>query len=402
MHSWIRDCESNHELCANRGDIGSWYPTRLIDLELPDERSENVETLRAKLVRGDDVPLGTRYITLSHRWNDANQLKLTKELLDRWLQALPTDELSPIFRDFVIVARRLGIRHVWIDSICIIQDGDDGADWSYQAGIMDQVYRNSFCNISADWGSSTDGLFVDRDTSQFSQPDILLRLQTDKEADEVTYSYLVHDTRTWDREVTKAPLSSRGWVIQEWILPARTLHFCRKEVFFECCERAACERYFRGMPLFGSTMSPVHFKDLRLKGRSVIESEDIEHWEPALGQKVYYYNAWTRIRDAYSSCSLTFTTDKLVAISGICRYLKLYLSDDTYVAGVWLFNLASQMTWFCDSEKLRLRRAEDRDVSKGRIAWDTSNTKYAFIGSCHGIHGSKLLLGIRKLSRYGR
>ncbi|KAJ3458866.1 hypothetical protein MRS44_012975 [Fusarium solani] len=210
--------------------------------------------------------------------------------------------------------------------------------------------------------------------SQFSQPDIFLRLKTDKETDEVTYSYLVHDMQTWDREVAKAPLSSRGWIIQEWILPARTLHFYRREVFFECCEGAACERYFRGMPIFGRVKSPIHFKDLRLEARGNLESRGIVHWEDALGQKVYYYNAWTRIRDAYSSCSLTFATDKLVAISGICRYLKSHLSDDTYVAGVWLFNLASQMTWYCDSEELCLRRAEDQDVSKGRIAWDTSST----------------------------
>ncbi|KAH7240482.1 hypothetical protein B0J15DRAFT_470361 [Fusarium solani] len=223
-------------------------------------------------------------------------------------------------------------------------------------------------------GSNTEGLFFDRDMSQFSQPDIFLRLKTDKETDEVTYSYLVHDMQTWDREVAKAPLSSRGWIIQEWILPARTLHFYRREVFFECCEGAACERYFRGMPIFGRVKSPIHFKDLRLEARGNLESRGIVHWEDALGQKVYYYNAWTRIRDAYSSCSLTFATDKLVAISGICRYLKSHLSDDTYVAGVWLFNLASQMTWYCDSEELCLRRAEDQDVSKGRIAWDTSST----------------------------
>ncbi|KAJ3458865.1 hypothetical protein MRS44_012974 [Fusarium solani] len=90
--------------------LGRGTPTRLVGLGLPDELSEIAATLQAKLVRGDDVPPRTRYITLSHRWNDANQLKLSKELLDRWLQALPTNKLSPIFRDFVIVARRLGIR----------------------------------------------------------------------------------------------------------------------------------------------------------------------------------------------------------------------------------------------------------------------------------------------------
>lgn len=183
-------------------------------------------------------------------------------------------------------------------------------------------------------------------------------------------SWTKSDMQTWDRGVANAPLSSRGWIIQEWILPARTPHFCRRGVFFECCEGAACEHYFRGMPIFGRVKSPIHFKDLRLEGRGKLKSRSIEHWEAALGQKVYYYNAWTRIRDPYSSCSLTFATDKLVAISGICRYLKSHLLYNTYVAGVWLFNLASRMTWYCDSEELCLRRAEDRDVSKGRIAWD--------------------------------
>jgi hypothetical protein len=53
---------------------------------------------------------------------------------------------------------------------------------------------------------------------------------------------------------------------------------------------------------------------------------------------------WLEIVQAYSGCSLTFDTDKLVAISGIARMMK----DDMncrYFSGLWLRDLEHQLLW---------------------------------------------------------
>jgi Heterokaryon incompatibility protein (HET) len=53
----------------------------------------------------------------------------------------------------------LGIRYLWIDSLCIIQDSKE--DWSYEASLMGQYYQNSAVTIAAVGAEDgNDGLFV--------------------------------------------------------------------------------------------------------------------------------------------------------------------------------------------------------------------------------------------------
>lgn len=53
---------------------------------------------------------------------------------------------------------------------------------------------------------------------------------------------------------------------------------------------------------------------------------------------------WSTIVRQYSECSLTFGTDKLVALSGIAKQVRAALKD-TYVAGMWRKRLELQLFW---------------------------------------------------------
>jgi hypothetical protein len=66
---------------------------------------------------------------------------------------IPTDDLSKTFIDAVQVTLRLRCSYLWIDSLCILQDDLD--DWSREAAIMVEVYRNGTLNIAA--ASAADG-----------------------------------------------------------------------------------------------------------------------------------------------------------------------------------------------------------------------------------------------------
>ncbi|TVY55546.1 hypothetical protein LCER1_G002742 [Lachnellula cervina] len=69
--------------------------------------------------------------------------------------------LPPSFRDAVIVTRELGIRYLWIDSLCIVQDDLD--DWRKESAQMDRIYGMSFLTIIAAGAShSQGGCFVPR------------------------------------------------------------------------------------------------------------------------------------------------------------------------------------------------------------------------------------------------
>jgi hypothetical protein len=55
--------------------------------------------------------------------------------------------LSKSFQDAIIVTRTLGLSHLWIDSLCIIQDSKD--DWDTESSKTQQYYQGAFITISA-------------------------------------------------------------------------------------------------------------------------------------------------------------------------------------------------------------------------------------------------------------
>ncbi|KAH9223164.1 hypothetical protein DL95DRAFT_263270, partial [Leptodontidium sp. 2 PMI_412] len=56
--------------------------------------------------------------------------------------------LSQTFQQAVIVCRRLQIWHLWIDSLCIIQDDIEKADWEREGANMDNIYAGSSATIA--------------------------------------------------------------------------------------------------------------------------------------------------------------------------------------------------------------------------------------------------------------
>jgi hypothetical protein len=66
-----------------------------------------------------------------------------------------------MFKDAVVVTRRMAIRYLWIDALCIVQD--DYEDWITQAPLKGTVYQNSRLTIAAHSAyDSTIGLFASR------------------------------------------------------------------------------------------------------------------------------------------------------------------------------------------------------------------------------------------------
>lgn len=57
------------------------------------------------------------------------------------------DELARLFQDVVRIARGLGIRYLWIDALCTIQD--DKADVKRELQEMSAYYANADFNIVA-------------------------------------------------------------------------------------------------------------------------------------------------------------------------------------------------------------------------------------------------------------
>jgi hypothetical protein len=110
---------------------------------------------------------------------------------------------------------------------------------------MVDVYRHSLCNISA-IGPSSDpantGLFRTRRLDAR----LLFPFKVDKKLPErsgevVGGPWIVWNDSFWTDEVETAPLSTRGWVVQERFLAPRIIHFTENQVYWECLESMSCE-----------------------------------------------------------------------------------------------------------------------------------------------------------------
>jgi hypothetical protein len=136
---WIRECTGNHAICG-KGEARP-LPTRILDIG--GFGSNRV----IKLVESKGLP--AKYAAISHCWGSlsSDPLILTKNTLEAFKNGSSWNQLPRLFQETIDLVQRLGIRYIWIDSLCIIQD--DVLDWQQESAMMCSVYSNSYVTIAA-------------------------------------------------------------------------------------------------------------------------------------------------------------------------------------------------------------------------------------------------------------
>jgi len=244
-------------------------------------------------------------------------------------QGIPLSQVPQTFQDAMLIAQRLGVRYIWIDSLCIIQDSEE--DWREQSGLMGQVYFNSFCNIAAAHASdSRKGCFIDR------IPELIAPVKVHLNWGPQPGAYYCVKSRFWTVSMSQGPLNRRAWVYQERLLATRTLYFGETQLYWECRENMACEAFPLRLPLqVGGINAKVNFP-LIDGGRRA------SRMQPQLASNAY--RLWSRIVYGYTGGALSYESDKLIGISGIAARMQDVINDE-YLAGMWRRHLACQLLW---------------------------------------------------------
>ena len=222
------------------------------------------------------------------------------------------------------VTHRLGLRYIWIDSLCIIQDSPQ--DWQQEAPRMRDIYSGSYLNIAAARGSGKEGgLFTRR-------PLIALERCEVNWGGDFLNLHVGLGSR-WDLEFQRSPLRSRAWAVQELLLAPRIVYFCTDQMFWECAKRNANEMFPDEVP-----------QDKHQKKMIIYPYEEQSTESDVMASKSRAISTWTDIVTQYSRGNLTFRSkDKLVAISGLAKAIGLPHED--YLAGLWRSCLLQQLTW---------------------------------------------------------
>jgi hypothetical protein len=250
---------------------------------------------------------------LSHGWGEVHPPKTLLSNFDAHLKAIKLLDLSLKFRQIIEFVRGLGMRFLWIDSLCIIQD--DPADKMEQIPKMCEIYSNSVLTISTSCSTSSTGvLFTVPATPQKGfplvddcpGPSLLIREKFQHVNDIIGY----WDTDAGDDTMNKVfPLMRRAWVLQERFLSTRILHFGTHELHWKCNTGAKCQCGNKS----------------RRRGKPYVVKEETE-WS--------YYKSFARLVQYYSTLELSYEIDGLFALQGIITRYEA-LSNQLITAGLW-------------------------------------------------------------------
>ncbi|KAE8364764.1 heterokaryon incompatibility protein-domain-containing protein [Aspergillus caelatus] len=308
ISQWLGTCTKQHPKCrlADKTPL----PSRVLEIdESPDH------SLKLRLYRPAPNEMG-RYICLSYCWGaEGSPVQLTKTTLSPFQHNINGETLPLTFQHAIHVTRKLGVKYLWIDSLCIVQD--DSNDWSEQCPLMAEIYHNAYITLAASGASNPRaGLYFTSD-DEWDRGREILSTNGRHSFRAFARTAVADMNSTWDRE----PLFKRAWAYQERMLSRRILYFTRREILWECNEQAACQC--------------LHLQEKMSLKVTFANSTDVRD----------FTFRWTEIVAEYSRRELSHTTDKLPALAGIAKTMHSLRANDAYIAGLWRNTLCLDLLW---------------------------------------------------------
>ncbi|KAF5261891.1 hypothetical protein FOXYS1_7390 [Fusarium oxysporum] len=265
--------------------------------------------------RGDEFP----YACLSHRWGDPGhkQLKTTAQTVKSHMKKIEWVDLPATFRDAVTVCRSMDVKYLWIDSLCILQSFAEitpdelevaRQDFTQENSTMARTYQNSHFTISADLSDHMDSGFFSRD------PVNEYRKEVTTDNGDQAFGYIRESISHYQDDIPC--LETRGWTLQEFLLPPRVLHFGEFDIAWRCKTRITCEcGHLDRQETKQSPWHRFHMTEEAAKAPADDSEGALERWE------------------------------QLPALSGLAQQRK-QVRGGVYLAGLWQDSLLHDLCWY--------------------------------------------------------
>lgn len=116
IHNCLNECEQEHANCRR---CQKRLPKRVIDVG----PSDGSVVPRLYLSKGETA----NYIALSYCWGTQPTVTTTSKTMQKRIARMPIETLPRTYVDAIKITRDLGIRYLWIDALCTVQDCRE--DW---------------------------------------------------------------------------------------------------------------------------------------------------------------------------------------------------------------------------------------------------------------------------------
>ncbi|KAL8306273.1 hypothetical protein RB597_003179 [Gaeumannomyces tritici] len=329
--NWAKNCEERHSAC-NRNFPGSSggtvAPRRLIDVGLPEQSD-------VTLVATNGQPL--KYAALSYCWgrNQTGYITTT-ETLGQIMQGVPVALLSQTIQDAVMVVRKLGIRYLWVDALCIVQGPNQDADWADEIQRMGHIYNNAYLTIgAASANAASQGFLARRNRSGIP---IDFRAGTNDRCEgKVFFRRCSEIASSFQEDVEDSPLFRRAWVKQERILSRRMVYFSVKQIYWTCRMERHSEDGQQDNEGAMEAAATIHcLESFRISlGLAGMQRDLIQ---------AQLFRAWADLIQEYSALQLTYEKDRLPALAGIADIVSRFVPGQ-FLSGIWEANLSSGLLW---------------------------------------------------------
>lgn len=324
IQDWLKKCTTEHEPCRHLKTQDVALPTRLLDVRVGDGSGGDKSKDTVLLIETHADQRDT-YVCLSHCWGayHTQPLRTLRENLAQHTSAgIECCHLPKTFQDAVTIVRRMGLRYLWIDSLCIVQD--DPADWSAEVARMADVYSRAHFTVAAlSAQSSQDGCFSSDRSARAHALAMPVSFQGKLATVFVRRDHghpggmFMSQNTVLERGLGQ-PLLERAWVLQERALSSRVVYFGRSEIFWECAAAGYCG------------CRPGIRRDLARPGQ--VATEPWRKWQLIVGE--------------YCTLSLTMEMDTFPALAGVATaFQREHHNLGRYLAGHWETHLPRCLGW---------------------------------------------------------
>ncbi|KAK1852295.1 heterokaryon incompatibility protein [Colletotrichum chrysophilum] len=346
-----RCCEAGQS-CAPRPQP---LPKRLIQVQNEDLGDEDVRLYQTK--KGE---LGN-YVALGYVWGAPQKVTTTCSNLADHLAAISVKSLGKSIRDAITFVRALGIKYVWVDALCIVQDRDKIDEITH----MGKIYRDAWLLvIAAEASHGVEQGFLHEWPVRRS-PAFDMNLPNGRSGK------VMIGAGGWDELEQLArpePLRSRCWAFQESTLSRRLLTFHSESMGYKCTTSSHSVMFafdktgsFEGRDreinsfhnwwtitgtVIGGfprpTLPSILAHSLIEKGLRAASQSDGETGANDLPSLIL---AWRDITWEYAERQLTVWQDRLPAIAGVATQFAASIGPENYLAGLWKPYIISQLAW---------------------------------------------------------
>ncbi|KAI3572035.1 heterokaryon incompatibility protein-domain-containing protein [Fusarium oxysporum f. sp. albedinis] len=280
------------------------------------------------------------------------QAQTTKENIGcRMTSGIEVTGLPKSIQDLVEVTRQIGLRYLWLDAFCIVQDDDDDRD--HQFNSIAEFYKQADILISAASASDCGEGFLQSRTVDRCYGSIFELPYEWKVDGHETQGTLLLSEMHLDGSTDNDPVHMRIWTFQEHLVSSRVISFGSRQIKWTCQrEKNVVDGgdYHEMMGGLEDNLN-IAFSSSRYPFETLVEKD----WR---------VRSWMEIVEEYSKRDYSRLEDRVPAFYEAMSLLAPHMgwTRDQCVYGIWKTDAGRQLLWKKD-KPLTTQEFEELKVS---------------------------------------